>query len=884
MKALTQGRLAASGIRSNKRAYFSLAGSIFLAIFLGVSVLLGLDCIYQGGVLSRNQKYGQEDGFLLGAAAQDSQVLTGNSLVEDLGTVTLMGSLDGTPVGCYDKTAQMLLQRSLFSGRMPQAAGEVTLDLDILEGLQPNAQLGDELSLAITDLNGTLHHVAYRLVGILMPDSKLDSKEMASFLPENCLGFPGVYLYPGDKLLADTPVQKHLVFTLPRETALTELEKALPSARIIGSNYWGELLLPVYYRRYSGAQILMMQEYTFPLLSIGLCLMACAMIGIWSATNSQLVRKSQQYRLLRSVGATRGQILTISCRESLLLSVVTAPAATLASTLFLWTLSRLFSSDMRFTWNWLLTLAALTLSFFLVQLATFLPALLSLGRPLLDTDSPIPGKYLRPIPSRKHSSLASLMNRRNLRFHPFRQLCAVALLVILNLTVFFSTVTVQNYFSDQYGKQNTAFTIHRTDWSPSIRTLCTLLPEKTLSSQDIDELLALPQVSQAQVTWKSDVILLTRHVGTYLPLLRSSNYHLWALHPELKEIPNAFPDSFTAMQTQDTTEHTWLENALGTDKTSIQLQLFVVSDLDMLASYLQEGQIREEEINAGREVLVQAPDWWASFSENGYERTTSKNPANILQYDTFIQNDQFVPGDTLELVQMCLDPQALPQGVVGGNLYSYAQRRDASVKIGGILSSDYASDVCIITTPQGLENMGLECSPIFNIDIRLSETPDLQTEQVLADQLRRIASRGDLELYNHLESRRSTASHRLRNALTLTSVCIVFLLLTVNLITGNQLHYLRADKKAIATLRAVGCDAATLQSIHSRQIFTSMLLAGGITLVIAAAIGILEYYPWHALVCSLSGMTLVWLLCHCQISRFLRKLTQQPVIDHIREL
>ncbi len=817
MKALSQGRLAVSGIRSNKRSYFSLAGSIFLAIFLGVSVLLGLDCIYQWGVLSRNQKYGQEDGFLLEAAAQDSQVLTGNSLVEDLGTVTLMGSLDGTPVGCYDKTAQILLQRSLFSGRMPQAAGEVALDLDILETIQPNAQLGDELSLAITGLNGTMHHVAYRLVGILMPDSKLDSKEMASFLPENCLGLPGVYLYPGDKLLADTPVQKHLVFTLPRETALTELEKALPNARIIGSNYWGELLLPVYYRRYSGAQILMMQEYTFPLLSIGLCLMACAMIGIWSATNSQLVRKSQQYRLLRSVGATRGQILTISCRESLLLSVVTAPAATLASTLFLWTLSRLFSSDMRFTWNWLLTLAALTLSFLLVQLATFLPALLSLGKPLLDTDSPIPGKYLRPIPSRKHSSLASLMNRRNLRFHPLRQLCAVALLVILNLTVFFSTVTAQNYFSDQYGKQNTAFTIHRTDWSPSIRTLCTLLPEKTLSSQD-------------------------------------------------------------------TTEHTWLENALGTDKTSIQLQLIVESDLDMLASYLKDGQIREEEINAGQEVLVQAPDWWASFSENGYKRTTSKNPANILQYDTFIQNDQFVPGDTLELVQMCLDPQTLPQGVVGGNLYSYAQRRDASVKIGGILSSDYASDVCIFTTPQGLENMGLECSPIFNIDIRLSETPDLQTEQVLADQLRRIASRGDLELYNRLESRRSTAYRRLRNTLTLTSVCIVFLLLTVNLITGNQLHYLRADKKAIATLRAVGCDAAALQSIHSRQIFTSMLLAGGITLVIAAAIGILEYYPWHALVCSLACMTLVWLLCHCQISRFLRKQTQQPVIDHIREL
>ena len=109
MKALTINRLALAGLRANRRDYRQMAVGIFLAVFLAVGTALGIWAMWEKKVETKLLRFGQADGFLFGALRLEPEALENTGLISKIGTVSVLGTVDGHPFGYYDQEAEDLL-------------------------------------------------------------------------------------------------------------------------------------------------------------------------------------------------------------------------------------------------------------------------------------------------------------------------------------------------------------------------------------------------------------------------------------------------------------------------------------------------------------------------------------------------------------------------------------------------------------------------------------------------------------------------------------------------------------------------------------------------------------------------------------------------------
>ena len=302
MKKLTLNHLAFSGLRANRKEYRLLCVGVFLAVFFTVGTLLGLDILFQRSEAETAAEYGREDALCFSAEATPEE-LESQGLARQAGAVTLVGTLRNFPVGCYDDTAQALLSRRCLEGRLPLKAGETAMDRQVLERLFRDARIGDTLVLPITDGHGQTRQKEYRLVGILQPQFQGDSG-LEDYLPQGTLSLPRVLLGSQEDFV---PICRHIVFTFPLGGSLEKCKESYPSGSFLGIDSAGALYenQPLY-NSFSALkdQINMGSS----LILAGSALLLASLLGIFSAVSGQFYRKEEQYRMLRTIGATRRQI------------------------------------------------------------------------------------------------------------------------------------------------------------------------------------------------------------------------------------------------------------------------------------------------------------------------------------------------------------------------------------------------------------------------------------------------------------------------------------------------------------------------------------------------------------------------------------------------
>ncbi len=826
MKKLTIHRLALADLRANKKDYTLLGIGIFLAIFLTTTVFLALFSLYGYQVKTRQETYGKEDGFLFQAGFLTAQELMDTGLVPEVGTITQPEESSASPVGTYDEKAALLLNRQLLSGRLPQAPGEAALDETILERRYQGTAIGDTIEVSIQPrAYSPKVSKTFTVTGILRP--MFSGVESQSRLFRNALpgstSLPQILLYREDPFLETLPKIHHLVFSYAPGGGLKKLHEAFPNAALIEVDGFG------YSRRPGEASDGIWRAYQFtnlaaPVLSAGCALVLCAVIGILEAVSGQFARKEQFYRMLRAVGATRGQLRAVSRRASLLLALLTAPAAVLCAAGLVWVCSLALPEYLVFSWKSPLFPAAILASFVLVWICAEIPAFFAARKPILSKN---PGPLRKnTVPSRRSFVPHALISLRKLRFKPLQTVGSGILIFILNLSLVFSVFSARDLAEDIRTLSDTVPRFQMSNALLSSNTsLLTVIPESSLSMETVRELEQLPHVASVTAQWEANINALVNSVGTYLLTLNLDNPQLWQYHPELNPgdyFPDAKLDGWT--ENQASQAHGYLEQQLDTKQISVSLKLVVVSDLSQLSRELKAGQIDKARLDSGEAVLLSVPEYYGTLEQNGFFRSSSKpGPSGKPDhYDYFTENDQFSLGDTLPLVQVCSDSDS---DDLMSALFT-STRATASPRIDGLLTGvPYGCfDIpAVVTTPEGLQSLGLRCDNTTDIQINLDGPVDRATEDALRDRIQRIAAREDgLVVRDPMSLRRATVAFSTLSTVFFFCLYGAILVITLVLICGTCIRDFRSQRYTVGVLRAMGCDKVAL----SRLYFPQLLLCG----------------------------------------------------------
>lgn len=893
MKQLTINRVAGAGVRANLREYLGLSAGILAAIFLTCTVVLTLLAVYAGREAELEREYGRQDAFVYDAGPETGAELLRQGLAAETGTLYYLGRGGDCAVGYYDAGGAALANRQLWSGRMPEAPGELALELELLDKLFPEAELGDSVSLEIQPIDGAKETRSYTLVGVVLGQGQLSDEELHTQLPghEN-VGLPQLFVSAAEPPFATGRAVRILLLRFAKGAGLNEVTAAAGGLPVFRISLWGwfyfgpdehmeDMGTLEYLANYDGFGVLD--------LLLGGSLLLFSMLGVTAALGSQLSRKREEIAMLRAVCATRRQIRRIFGRESLLLALLLAPLGVGAAVLAVYGLCTLAPDSLRFWLPPLALIPMLALSFLFVLLASFLPLLrASRTRPMSlirDTETLRKAKRFRPKASFRPARLMAL---RRLRLHPIRQLGICLLTGLLCLMSFagvllggeaIRAILPREDEPDLFamnGDNETGFLL------PD--DLRTALPLISLSEADLAQLRALPGVSALRTQYRTVVLLTEQPEGDYLGQCAKN----WIFYTSNQSGADA-PGVRAAME------------VLELETPPFALPVLLTDEPERYAPNLTAGAIDRAVLDAGREVLLCLPDYYVGRNEYG-DPAISMMPQPADEGWLHITNDSFLPGQMLSLCQLCAEAEdgaTTRSKAEYLNLYRQAERCQATVKVGGLISSLFVGDGPIygyqepqlITTPAGFRALGLRLGVLELTNVYLEPGTDEATCAYDFGRLERIAARvGTLHVYNRMEARAESRRKGQAGLIAIAAVVGLLIWFSVRVVAGTGIRQMEAERRTIGTLRALGMSGSVLRAGYGLQsaiqVGVGWLLAAAVCLLLSTKIvenTVRETIPL-AFLAQLLVALLAALLCWASIARRSRRLLRRSVIENIREV
>ena len=943
MKRLTINHIARANLKQNRRAYLSMAIGIFMAVFLAATLCLSVQSVMARRAKDKAEKFGLMDMFTV-----NHNNMTDEELVEtgffrpEIGHVYVTARVPDTSVaiGYYDETAIPLLNRRLLEGRMPEAPGEVAVEQSAIDRLRMEAAVGDTLTLTVTPSDGLPEERSYTIVGLLNEQSTyLDISTMSEFGSGIGL-WPSILTCPEEPGFTTGNVSIHRLLTLRPTVSKYQAMSAfswdgpydMQMMWTVTEMYKGTGptmdaydVSPAYRLAYLTEDITIL---LICLLGVALLIAVCA--GISGAMESQLAHKTEEIGMLRAVGATKRQIRRIFGRESWLLVLVVSPAAILLALLFTWIMSRIAP-------HWLLFRPSpwVLLPVLLLVTATIL---VSSSLPLRRASHIMPMSILRDtailrkarrIKSRKQFKVPALVARRQLTLHPTRLIGSVVLVSMMLFMAFFGTM-VAGVDVTAYMANYPAFVLSGGDnvtYRYLYHAFADLIPTEALLSSDLQQIAALPMVTRVLpqrelfVCFEADV--LSEYYTFPLGMAHDMNLHLTdeafqSLYTEQEEswrekmIAEGYARYVEPVDDEELSrlaqlDHRAAQKALGTSKPLVIMPLTVFPiDVQELEPFVASGKIDIDAINAGREVIVYAPDY--VIRHDPYNPDVPDSFIVTAGYEgdgiiASIPNDVLLDGMTLPIAQFYeTNPKRLWRGEQTQEaqelFYENTNLRRATVSIGAVIKQVrhaqigyFFYDTCIITTDEGLRNMGLNYEKATSVNIYLSGTPDEETEQWLEGRIASIASRGGMNVRNNLAYRREQAAQNRSVLIVLICIAVIFFAAAAGMICGNVSRQLRADSRMIGTLRAVGADDRALSGCYSGSIYISVGLGLVVTLLIVSLLMSTGFfgrpdqanYLWAFISCV--ALAAAMLGCCLLVLRLrVKDVIHKSIVENIKEL
>ena len=731
---------------------------------------------------------------------------------------------------------------------------------------------------------------------------------------DGVLNWPSVLISP-EEFFATGRLVQHRAMTYAPFASLSQVEKRYDYGRFFGISRTQAAVYPF---DPADTDMAAYTQLTGMLLILGGALLLAVCIGISSAMEGVLASKTEEIGMLRAVGATKRQIRRIFGRDAWLLSLVALPVGLLLGLGVTWLLCRMAPDEMIFAPRlWLLGP---------IVLISALCIVIASGLPLRRASRQMPMGVLRDTALlRKAGSFKSkssfhatkLIAVRQLRIHPWRQIGA-ALLVAATLLCA-AIIGEQSYdvVDDLTRSRPVAFSLTNQKATFSNMPFSLVRPEVQLSEQDVAQVRNLQLVDYAslEAETKVNMLLYGEAPDYFLPFTGGelgqgtdgdatwvysffgggSGLNYLSISPDDPEPPADTTDQQRLMAWHNYRNMLALMETQGLDGKPVCFTLYV-TDLSRVdyADRIAEGKVDLAAIDTGQQVLVYAPTYKIFRLEDGMRIAAASDAWGRAASEAEFENDYFHAGQTLELVQFVqerlfddMSEEALR------SQFAQLTQHDASVTVGAVLNGKPIrdSEVCILTTEAGAKALGFEMTEITGMEISLTQDIDLETEQALASRLERIAMRGDMTMFNCLQSWREEVAS-IRSAMGLSAaLLLLFFTLAVAIQVGNAGRRIRADARMIGTLRAVGADEKALLGCYR----LSLLLTTGIGAALGAgayiAIAIWYYvqtgehmHTIPVLAAMLILAALCALCCLVGLRMRLKGVLDQSIVENIREL
>lgn len=901
MTRLTMTRMALGSLRGQKKRYFSLASGIFLAVFFATALVLASASLGKTMRDDYRARMGEQDVALLNIDATE-ETIRQTGIAQRVGTVEVFGEIAASPeasaarvtFGRYDETAAALAHPACLEGRMPQQAGEIALEASALNRLRLAASVGDTVTLYFYPLMGRNQLASepvartYTLTGVLAEKSAHLGDQQAVY-SQHYTRFPAALASEAEEIEPGSLPARHLLLELVQPLTEAQIEEALP----------GQYVLFNYQRPLTGTVEIANAQLWIGIVALAL-LLASGM-GIVNAFAANLAERSVQIGMMRAVGATRRQIRRIFGREALLLALLCAPAAIALSCLAVALLLRLLDLGALYAPPALL-FAALAFSVLCVMLAAAIP-LRRAGRvspmqAIRDTQF-LRAAHRARVKSQKRFRVESLAARRALVLHRGQSAGVPVLLALCLLALCGAYLLVGGNLAVMQIEQEYDYelTVNSFD-SWEYYDAAALRPRFTES--DRADILSLPYVARVDGAQSVYCNLVLDEVTGYL---RPDP----ALHTYLDE------PTGSAWEIERREAYLTLKNELDIEGELFGVEVTALPEERILAcaGEVLHGAIDIEALNAGREVIVVAPDCmyertrpvrgglWISYATEPF---AEREPE--AQYREFA-NDTFQVGQELPLCQLFAREYKLGYNWDWNIRASALARRDASPVIGATVDWATASDMGllsgydngdVITTHAGLRALGLFANGYSEFGVALAQTPPAETEAQIDEALREIAARVEDARYDSQFASLRAQREIIRNLLLAAgTVLLLFTAIALSMMDNALSGRIRADRRTIGTLRAVGAPLSAILGLYRRQV--GILLAAGALagFALSAAIfaatysgfkfttfRVLPVWGLPALLAAYAAAVL--LACHLGLRARLRGLPRASIVESIREL
>ena len=916
MKKLTFSTMAAARLRANKRQYMSLVLGIFLSIFLISTLVLSVYGIYQAELQKRYDKVGYLD-FVV----QDNDGITEETLREfeefdRFGHAYISGIVTdrNVYVGYYDEVGISLMNLKPIEGRLPEAAGEIALEQSAMDILEADWQIGETMELAITPVDGVEEKRVFTVVGFLP-----ERTEHLNVIDHNGLNqFPAILTSSQEFPFAVGRVGTHYLMSLAPGKAVNQAIGAFWEA------YHADRIGTEAINSFFGLSITGEQTYFYgvgELLNVdrelfSLILMACVLagslilscgIGISGAMEGVLSKRREEIGVLRALGATKRQIRRMFGRENLLLALILSPLSILISIGAYWMMSRLLTGSLEFSLNLWLLLPIALFSVIVILISGYLPLVrASKLMPMSVIRDTAMLRRSKGVKTKKEFSPTRLMASRQIRFNPTRQLGASVLIALMLLGSGMFGALVYTY-SDYTWKDQNAFAVNRS-YGETSRLGVNLYEKEGLSKQSIQQIRALDHVKSILIDREMDIIVQLDKVPQYAKLSGRLDQYGMLDDAMFEEAMEGRTDRgfYEGLREQQQEEYQQLRKTYGFEREAFQMSIMTM-DLNkkntaILEEHLTEGAINVDAINAGTQVLVLAPEMWVKQDKNGGGTTFTQDYPFFDEYvkDGAVlaaENDVFHTGQILPVTQLYSEDEE----------FTTVHRKDTHVQVCGVVDSlgdlpyNCWGQCVLITTEQGLENMGLRMEGLKHVEIYLDGELSVEEEKRLERQLDAIARRSEgYSVYNWAENYRERLKARNQELILYASVVTVFFAVAVGMIVSSVTRQLNSEGRTIGMLRAVGADERAILGCYSGQLNAGIFGGVGLSLgllglyCIAFLIDGLRYHYTMsskevficamvaAIICAMAG--LCYLICKFLLRLRIREIVNKSIIDNIREL
>lgn len=934
-KKLTFNSLAFGNLKHRKKQYTLLIIGIILSMVFSSGFVFFVSSAVTSAIETHNYLYGKQENIMVNTIKNETteELLDSNGIT--YGYAHVVGKIAaeegeitaGTYVGWLDSEAKEIYYQSISEGRMPEKENEIAIEKSALRRLNVDYKLNDKICFDFYIKNADTEKEKaikkeYTLVGIL--NDKRSNIENQTYSSD--IDIPAAFVVDNTQVELGGKEALHL-FLL--EVPEGFMHKYIELVRPLRKNYYsndgmGWYTTGGYEVSYTIADTFGINAPYLLILVFVAVLAIASNVGIVNAFSTSLKERKRQIGLLRSVGATKRQIIKLYGKETLILCLVCTPISIFISVVAVTLSIKVFGEGFIFkpSW-WVLPLSAL-LSILIVTLSSFIP-LFSASRitPMQAIRNISLNRKIKTkkIKTQKEYNTAKLLASRNIKLYKSKQILTSIILAIAVFGSLFGfslaggikeeNVLLRADYEITSDMDYASKRIANYDWF-----------RYGISENDIQEILSYSHVESVRGRKETNGYIEVEELTDYLKLC----YYATGVYPESIDGVVITEENYEKYQ-EIPIENTAVIEKANITSSILPLDFIALSedDFNSESETVIEGEINIDKLNSGEEVILVLPKtlelsthYYTFENEEDYgfsdfyiETKPSKlSDEEITILKTAELTDEFKVGDKIKLGWIMSNDGAEPldygkegaEPTVTKEIFDH-EKIEKEVTVGAIIY-EYSGVItplfnghcepCLLTTIDGL-NTFTKNVPYEYIEVDLNTECTEKINNEMTNLFDRLLAGQDKFVNSLYEMNQRNILSIKTLYIIVTSIIILLFTLCGSLINNALTARIRESKKEIGTLRAVGASVKDISSSYIRQLlsvlgfgtalgFGAFALFYGIYCLIFISMGdttddlILTFWQ------TIAALIALFVCCVANVHFKVKKEMKNSIVENIREL